>query len=129
MRETLKRDHGDWVRAVTPVGEGDGVLSGGWDYKIKLWKGGTLVHTHTGHRGTVRSIVMVGGARFLSASLDKTIILWSLGGGALQTYRGHTGCVYSVDVVGRGARCVSGSDDKTVRVWDVEGGAALRVLE
>ena len=63
MRETLKRDHGDWVCAVTPVGEGDGVLSGGADKTIKLWKGGTLVHTHTGHTNTVTSIVMVGERR------------------------------------------------------------------
>ena len=68
---------------------------------------------------------------FASASLDKTIKVWSIGATDPNfTLEGHEGGVNCVSYYPGGDRplIVSGSDDKTVRIWDYQTKACLQKL-
>jgi WD40 repeat protein len=69
------------------------------------------------------------GARALTASRDKTLILWDLATGAkLRTLTGHTKVVRQVAFSPDGAAAVSSSQDGTLIVWDLASGAARLTL-
>jgi len=81
------------------------------------------------HSGSVYSIaVSAAGDLLASASLDKTIKLWSLPTRAyLRTLTGHTSSVNSVAITPDGKVLVSGGDN-TVRLWSLPGGEPLGTL-
>ena len=61
------------------------------------------------------------GQRIASASLDKTVKLWSLDGKLLQTFTGHSDIIYGVAFSPDGERIASASKDKTVKLWSLDG--------
>lgn len=69
---------------------------------------------------------------FATASLDRTIKIWSLGSPkANYTLEGHEKGVNALGYYSGAEKpyLVSGSDDHTVRVWDYQNKACVRVLE
>lgn len=69
---------------------------------------------------------------FASASLDRTIKIWSVGSGtAHYTLEGHDKGVNCVDYYFGGDKpyLVSGADDKLVKVWDYQNKACVQTLE
>jgi len=69
----------------------------------------------------------------VSGSGDRTLRVWDLQSGmSVQTLRGHTGDVYTVNPWGDGRRVISGSYDCTIRMWELRKGgrdACPRVLD
>ena len=67
--------------AISP--DGQVLASGGKDKKIDLWNPhtGNLLHTLSGHSGTILSVAFVGtdGRTLASGSADNTIKIWQLG--------------------------------------------------
>jgi guanine nucleotide-binding protein subunit beta-2-like 1 protein len=68
----------------------------------------------------------------LSASRDKTVIVWRLTqeegnyGYALRALRGHNHFVSDVVISSDGQFALSGSWDKTLRLWEIESGTCTR---
>lgn len=76
------------------------------------------------------------GSTFASASLDRTIKIWSLTAGsapakANYTLEGHAKGVNAIAYYPGADKpyLVSGADDSTVRVWDYQNKACVRVME
>lgn len=70
------------------------------------------------------------GRRLVSASDDKTAIVWDLEGQqGHRVLKGHVDEVWVVAITPDGRRVVSGSADKTLRVWDVDDERWSRLLK
>ena len=66
------------------------------------------------------------GSQAVSASDDKTLMVWDLRTGTiLHTLGGHEGPVNDVVVTADGSQAVSASDDGTLKVWDLRMGKIL----
>eukprot|EP00300_Choanocystis_sp_HF-7_P016277 c19363_g1_i1.p1 GENE.c19363_g1_i1~~c19363_g1_i1.p1 ORF type:complete len:332 (+),score=58.34 c19363_g1_i1:109-1104(+) len=81
----------------------------------------------------VTAIKLSPDASCVLASSYATLKLWDLSSGTsaniLQTFVGHRGWVYCLDVCWGGPRLiVSGCADRTVKVWSLDGGAPLHTL-
>lgn len=66
-------------------------LSGSWDTTIKYWNVGSLsnsLQTISGHAAAVWSVIMLHNSNIVSASADKTIIIWSQNGLKIKTLNG-----------------------------------------
>jgi len=97
----------------------------------------TLVHRATlkGHAGWVTAIaapIDQQSNTLLSASRDKTVIVWNLDrsadeyGQAKRALKGHSHFVQDVVISSDGQYCLSGSWDGTLRLWDLNTGATTR---
>ena len=116
--------NGVYTLAVTP--DGKRLISGSYDYTIRIWDVETsapMAKPLLGHDGWVNSIAVTpDGKCLISGSEDKTIRIWDLEthnqiGNAIQ---GHEKSVNAIAITTDGKRIVSGSDDKTIRIWDLE---------
>jgi WD40 repeat protein len=57
----------------------------------------------------------------ISGSGDETLKLWDVQTGeCLKTFKGHSGCVFSVSFSNDNNFIISGSQDKTLKLWDVQ---------
>ncbi|MBD2521195.1 serine/threonine-protein kinase [Nostoc sp. FACHB-133] len=106
--------------AISPNGY---VASGSWDTTIKVWPKSTL----TGHLERVSSLAISSNDQILvSASEDKTIIVWNLNTGEqIYTLSGHSDAVNSVAISPDSQTVVSGSDDEKIKVWDLSNGQEI----
>lgn len=129
--------HTDYVRQFAIHPTRPYVLSCSDDMTIKLWdweRGWKCVTTYEGHVHYVMAVAFnpKDGNTFATASLDRTIKIWSLASpNANYTLEGHEKGVNCLDYYGGGDRpyLVSGGDDFSVRVWDYQTKACVRVLE
>jgi WD40 repeat protein len=108
-------------------------LFGGYDpdeYLCRKLGDDKVLHTLTGHSGSVTSLAVGLDGKIYSGSSDKTIRVWSGEHGAhIQTLEGHTDDVYAL-AVGLDGKVYSGSEDRTVRVWSGgDDGTHLQTLE
>ncbi|MFN8375063.1 MAG: protein kinase [Anaerolineae bacterium] len=80
----------------------------------------------TGHTSAVNAVAInPAGTRALTASDDRTLILWDLSSGAaLRTLTGHTNQVKDVAFSADGRFALSGSRDRTLILWDMDENSA-----
>jgi WD40 repeat protein len=125
---SLFRRRGRAVASLSISADGRRAVSGG-DGTVRVWDldAGTLLHTLTGHTGTVQAVtVSADGCRAISGGTDGTVRVWDLDTGTLlHTLTGHNGTVAAVTVSADGCRAISGGTDGTVRMWDLTQGAEL----
>ena len=62
--------------------------------------------------------VSADGTRVVTAGIDSTVRIWSIGGGAPRTFRGHGTAVKGV-VFAPGDRVISGAEDDHARIWQL----------
>lgn len=75
----------------------------------------------TVHKGAISQVMFNrGGDLLLSSSMDSLVSLWNLEGNLLGTYSGHTGAVWTIDVLE--GDLVSGGGDAKIVVYDLETG-------
>jgi WD40 repeat protein len=97
-------------------------------YRVRL--GSTQIRSFREHeKGVVACAITPEGLRVLSASIDHTLRLWTLGSGeCIKVLRGHddevTGCV----VTEGGRTAVSSSNDTTAKRWNLESGRCVDTL-
>ena len=116
------------VLSVLPDGR---VVSGSWDYTLRVWDAATgeCQQTLEGHKDFITCVAVLPDGRVVSGSKDRTLCVWdATTGECVQTLEGHTDEVTCVGVLPDG-RVVSGSWDNTLRMWDADTGQCLQTLE
>ncbi|NOS89288.1 MAG: TIR domain-containing protein, partial [Methylococcaceae bacterium] len=121
-----------WSIAVSR--NGDRLVSGGADNKVKIWNvaNGERLMALEGHSDSVNSVQITPDGQFaISGSDDKTVKIWNLEmNTCIGTLEGHQGVVHSVALSPDGSLIASvGFIDYTVRLWDRNSGTCLQVIE
>src|SRR5712672_1379736 len=126
--QNIFHGHSQRVVSVAFSPNGSHIVSGSWDYTIRLWDaetGDPIGKPLEGHSSEVNSVACSpDGSRIVSGSEDKTIRLWDAetGDPIGKPLEGHSSAVNSVAFSPNGSRFVSGSWDNTIRLWDAETG-------
>ena len=83
-----------------------------------------------GHKAGVNDVSWDPGSKFLvSASDDKTLIIWSIDSkDKVKVLEGHTTYVFCCCFNPQGTIIASGSFDETIRLWNVKDGKCMREL-
>ncbi|KAF8549383.1 hypothetical protein OG21DRAFT_1500452 [Imleria badia] len=115
--------HKDAVTSVACSPDGTQIVSGSWDFTIRVWNvttGQCVAGPFKGHTDIVTSVVFSpDGTHIVSASEDKTIRVWNATTGqCVGPLQGHTDWVTSVAYSPDGNHIVSGSWDETIMVWN-----------
>eukprot|EP00049_Salpingoeca_infusionum_P010303 m.175140 g.175140 ORF g.175140 m.175140 type:complete len:895 (-) comp14606_c0_seq7:2160-4844(-) len=115
-------DHTGCVNAVGFSPDGTLAVSGSEDCTAIVWN---LVEKQKqalldGHTGAVVGAAFVDARRVLTASADKSAMVFDASSGALlSTITGHLGPLTALCVFSNAAQFATGSDDKTIRVFEV----------
>lgn len=120
-----------WVTSVCYSPDGKHIVSGGSDYKVRIWDtNGSLIQTCSGHTGQITRVRISPDSRYIvSSSKDNTIKIWELSTGALlNTLSGHLQDVKTIDISPDGTKIVSGSLDSTCKIWDMTSGTLIRTF-
>lgn len=87
------------------------------------------IHTWSGHSKGVNRILFFPntGHLLLSASMDKTMKIWSVGSGykCLRTFNGHSEGIRDICFNSDGSRFMSCSYDRYIKLWDTETGQVI----
>ncbi len=133
--KTLK-GHMNSVLCVGVLPDGIILMSGSSDNTVRLWdtENGMLLRSMFGH---MNEVICLTASRFrpliISGSGDKTIKVWNYRtkkslSPCLMTLTGHTGFVWSVELLRDDSTLVSGSQDNLIRVWNIDNGECLKIL-
>jgi coatomer subunit beta' len=129
--------HADYIRSLAIHPTQPYVLSSSDDMSIRLWdwdQKWKCIMSFEGHSHYVMQVVFnpKDSNIFASASLDRTIKVWSLGSSSPNyTLEGHEKGINSVDYYHGGEKpyLISGADDKTVKIWDYQNRTCVQTLE
>ncbi len=120
--------HSTWVTTVAFSPNGQYLVTGGSDDKVKIWDtNGNLLFTCLGHSADVSDVKVSPDNLFvISASKDKTIKVWDIATGNLvRSIAGHTFGINCIDLSPDGTKVVSASTDRTCKIWKLETGELL----
>ena len=130
--------HSDYVRCIAVHPSQPFILTSSDDMTIKLWnwdKAWACQQVYEGHTHYVMQIVVnpKDNNTFASASLDRTVKVWQLGGSTTPnfTLEGHEKGVNCVDYYHGGDKpyLISGADDRLVKIWDYQVHRGKSLLE
>ncbi|KAJ3286561.1 hypothetical protein HDU79_006404 [Rhizoclosmatium sp. JEL0117] len=114
------RGHSDHVSVLAWSSDSAALVTGSNDNSIKLWnvQTGTCSQTFALHTESVTSLAFIPGSTisFVSSSVDKNILLWSVEGHVLHKWNGVR--VTDLNITSDGKKMVTISD-KRVRVFDL----------
>jgi WD40 repeat protein len=131
LRRTIAA-HAGGVNSVAYTPDGTMLLSGGVGNIAALWSAsdGTQVRQFAGFAGVVTSVAVADDAsQVIAASEDKTVRVFTLADGQLQTTITLPAAVRSVSISADKKRLAIASDDHFVRVWDLTTGRELQRFE
>lgn len=137
VADQVLRFHNSAVNAVA-IAPDNRIISGGEDGRIAVWRRGatnpsTLLE---GHKAPIVSLAVSPDGRTLaSASWDRTVRLWPLGGGFFGNWfgdrarvlEGHQQNVNGVAFLPNGKAVVSAGYDQSLRIWPLSGGTETTV--
>ena len=114
---TLEKAHTDIIRELTKVEAVEGFLSCSNDESFKLWTlEGELLHKFQGHESYVFSVKCLSFGKYVSASDDRTVKIWSQEKGCIQTIE-HPNTVWEVAVDPSNEDIMTACADGTIRVF------------
>ncbi|MHC5934623.1 protein kinase domain-containing protein [Nostoc sp.] len=132
LLERTLTGHSGMVVSVAISPDGKTLVSGSYDYTIKLWNlaTGEEIRTFTGHSNFVHSVaISPDGKTLASGSVDTTIKLWNLATGEeIRTLTGHSCWVWSVAFSPDGKTLASGGFDDIIRLWNLATGEQIRTF-
>jgi WD40 repeat protein len=126
--ETL-RGHDSWVQTLTFSPDGEKLVSGSADGKIKVWEAATgeVLQTIDAHRQAVRTIVWIPDKNAIATgSLDRTIKVWEPETARhLSTIQAHTDGICALAISANikphiGTILASGSKDSAIKLWHTD---------
>lgn len=124
--------HSSWVTAVAISPNGQTIVSGSLDDKIKIWhlQTGELTQTLSGHSKAINTLaISPNGQLLVSGGDDRTIKIWNLlTGSPLRTLTDHGRDVSSVAISADGLTLASGSKDRTIKLWKLTNGTLRGTL-
>lgn len=129
--ETIMQAHDLGVFALQYTHNGDWLLSGDQVGGIKYWQPNfNNVNIINGHSDGIRDIAFLpNDAKFLTASDDSTMKIWSFSNGREErTLAGHHWDVKSADWHPSLGLIVSGSKDNLVKLWDPRAAQPISTL-
>lgn len=96
----------------------------GWSGKVSIWSlpDAQSIDVKSGHTDRVNSVVYSSSGLLLTASADKTLIVWTP---EPQIFHGHSDRVNDAVFLGVETAVASVSHDMTIRLWDVTTGCEL----
>lgn len=117
--------HQEWVTCVTYCA-GDKIVSGGMDSKLWLWPAaGTRGMQLEGHSAPISQVCSDPSSGLaISASYDKTVRLWDIGGARgreVSCLSGHNAPVLELDCYADG-RIITGDRSGHIILWDTSSG-------
>jgi len=129
--------HADYIRSIAVHPTQPYVLSSSDDFTIKLWDwehAWKNIMVFEGHTHYIMQVVFnpKDTNTFASASLDRTIKVWSLGSPVPNyTLEGHEKGVNCVEYYQGSEKpyLVSGADDHLIKVWDYQNKTCVQTLE
>ena len=129
--------HSDYIRSLAIHPTQPYVISCSDDMSIRVWdweQKWKCILSLEGHSHYVMQVVFnpKDSNTFASASLDRTIKVWSLGSTQPNyTLEGHEKGVNCLDYYQGGEKpyLVSGADDRTVKIWDYQNRSCIQTLE
>jgi hypothetical protein len=122
---------------LTLAGNGQLVVTGGFDQQIKLWsidnkESVSLKQEQilTNHSGSIHDLVIAANKKILiSGSYDQTIKQWDLQTGQkITSSLDESGAIYAIAIHEDSQLIVSGSGDGTVSLWKLQTGESLGKL-
>lgn len=117
------REHTNAVSCLTKCKETNSFLSGSWDATVKYWNINlkSSLQTFTGHAAAVWSVLQLSDGRIVTASADKTIMIWNSNGSKIGTINAHADCVRSLADFPDLNIFVSVSNDASIKLWTYAG--------
>ena len=120
--------HQSWVTAVSYSPNGNYIVTGGNDDKVKIWdNAGKLLFTCSGHTGDITGVKTTpDNAWVISSSNDGTVKIWDIKTGAMQkTILAHSREVNGFDISPDGSKIVTASSDSSCKIWNIQNGNLL----
>ena len=109
----------------------DFLVSGSWDYTVKIWDVNTLQLKQTlpENSSWVKTLVISKDGKYLIIGCaDKSIKIWSLETGTINKLEGHNGGINCLLISQNNQFIISGSDDHTIKIWERETGKLINTL-
>jgi WD40 repeat protein len=130
--EQLAFNHGTDDAKVSWRPDGDGLITGGADGCLRLWRAADTTEVckmpvHS--RPILKVACMRDNRRVVSVSADQTVRICDIDElRCVQVFAGHTGDVNSVAITPDERFLVSASGDQTLRIWVLETGLCSKIL-
>jgi cytochrome c len=124
VAEQVMRFHDSAVNAVIFLKDGR-IATAGADARIAIWTPGHPRPDKVleGHTGPIVGLALSpDGKTLASASWDRSVRLWLLGGGTPRVLEGHSQNVNGVAFMPDGRRLVSAGYDASLRIWPLHHG-------
>ena len=134
--ETVRtfKHHSNVIKSLMFSPDGQRIVSGSHDKKIKLWnvRNGQRLRTLKGHTANIEAVVFSpNGTQIASASLDGTIRLWDVSSGnTIRIFKGKD--AYSVAFSPNGRYLIAGvlvKKNNVVKMWNVSTGKKVGTFQ
>ena len=96
----------------------------GEDAKVRLWReNGELFNTFTkGHHKWITCLCFSpDGQRIITASADRSIIIWNINGTPIKTFQAHNSFIEDIDISPSGRLIASASRGRDIKLWNMQG--------